>query len=57
MSPNDNPLLTAAEQKQLIQNVLDEPDDIFGVYSRRLLDLHDEQRSLPVVRHIKIKKR
>ena len=42
MSPNDCPLLTATEQKQLIQNVLDDPDDIFGVYSQRLLDLHDQ---------------
>ena len=42
MSPTTDPLLTAAEQKQLIQNVLDDPDDIFGVYSQRLLNLHDQ---------------
>ncbi len=51
MSPNDNPLLTAAERKQLIQNVLDDPDDIFGVYSRRLLDLHELKVTEATQRH------
>jgi hypothetical protein len=51
MSPNDNPLLTAVEQKQLIQNVLDDPDDIFGVYSRRLLNLHDQTSAEATLRN------